>query len=134
MPRKIAPISAPILGRLNKQQQRAIFKILTAQEYVLLKGFPGTGKTRTLIALVELLVKIGKSVLITANTHSAVDNILIGLMEKKIDFLRLGSSARVHSSLSAFTENVLVKDCKTPEDLRTAYDSKVSFFKFLSRN
>lgn len=124
LPRKIAPISAPILGRLNKQQQRAIFKILTAQEYVLLKGFPGTGKTRTLIALVELLVKIGKSVLITANTHSAVDNILIGLMEKKIDFLRLGSSARVHSSLSAFTENVLVKDCKTPEDLRTAYDSK----------
>lgn len=92
----------------------------------MLKGFPGTGKTRTLIALVELLVKIGKSVLITANTHSAVDNILIGLMEKKINFLRLGSSAKVHPSLSKYTERVLTAHCKTPEDLRDAYASKVS--------
>ena len=86
---------------------------------------PGTGKTRTLVALVELLVKTGKSVLVTANTHSAVDNILIGLMERKIDFLRLGSQAKIHSSLANYSEDVVTAQCKTPESLRDVYANKV---------
>ena len=50
---------------------------------------PGTGKTQTVVALVEVLHKIGRSVLITAHTNSAVDNILLKLLDKRIDFLRL---------------------------------------------
>ena len=88
---------------------------------------PGTGKTRTLVALIELLVKIGKSVLVTANTHSAVDNILIGLMERNIDFLRLGSQAKVHPLLTNYSEYVVTAQCKTPESLRDVYASKVRY-------
>ncbi|XP_033220291.1 DNA replication ATP-dependent helicase/nuclease DNA2 [Belonocnema kinseyi] len=122
--KSISSISAPILKRLNSQQQRAIFKILTSREYALLKGMPGTGKTRTIVALVELLVKLGKSVLVTANTHSAVDNILIGLMERNIDFLRLGSQAKIHPSLVSYSEDVVTSQCKTPESLQEVYAGK----------
>lgn len=93
----------------------------------MLKGMPGTGKTRTIVALVELLVKLGKSVLVTANTHTAVDNILIGLMERNIDFLRLGSQAKIHPSLVNYSEDVVTSQCKTPESLREVYAGKVSF-------
>ena len=41
---------------------------------------PGTGKTTVIATLVRYLVSCGKSVLLTAYTHSAVDNILLKLI------------------------------------------------------
>jgi DNA replication ATP-dependent helicase Dna2 len=41
---------------------------------------PGTGKTTAIAALVGVLVKANKSVLLTAFTNSAVDNILLKLV------------------------------------------------------
>ena len=42
-------------------------------------GMPGTGKTSTISCLVQLLAGRGQSVLLTAYTHSAVDNLLAKL-------------------------------------------------------
>lgn len=116
---------ADILGRLNKHQQRAVLKALTANEYILIKGMPGTGKTQTLVALVELLVRIGKSVLITAHTHSAVDNVLLKLIHQKVDFLRLGSAAKIHPLLKHKSEKVVTVNCDSPKSLDAMYNSKV---------
>lgn len=109
------------MGRMNHVQRQAIIKALTCQNYMLIKGLPGTGKSHTLVNLIHILGMMGKSVLITSHTNSAVDNILLRLKERGIKFLRLGSNARIHQSLREFSESTLVEKCKTVEDLEALY-------------
>jgi DNA replication ATP-dependent helicase Dna2 len=52
-----------------------------AEHFVLLRGMPGSGKTTLIVTLIRLLVLMGKTVLLTAYTHSAVDNVLLKLLE-----------------------------------------------------
>ncbi|XP_063987784.1 DNA replication ATP-dependent helicase/nuclease DNA2 isoform X2 [Diachasmimorpha longicaudata] len=118
------PGARRILDRLNKYQQEALTAVLTANDYVLIKGMPGTGKTETLVALIELLSYLGKSVIITAHTHNAVDNILLKLDQRKVDFMRLGSDSRLHPELIHKSESVLTKDCDSPEKLGLVYDKQ----------
>ncbi|KAL2337269.1 hypothetical protein Fmac_011715 [Flemingia macrophylla] len=75
---------------LNDDQRRAIVKILTAKDYALILGMPGTGKTSTLVHAVKALLIRGASILLTAYTNSAVDNLLIKLKAQGIDFVRIG--------------------------------------------
>lgn len=115
-----------IFSKLNENQKQAILKTFSADDYILIKGFPGTGKTQTLVALIELLVKLDKSVLVTANTNTAVDNILLKLLERKVDFIRFGSSARTHSGILHMLDENVTAHCESPESLHTVYCSKVS--------
>jgi DNA replication ATP-dependent helicase Dna2 len=48
-----------------------------ANEFVLIKGYPGSGKTTAIVALIRLIVALGKTVLLTSYTHAAVDNVLV---------------------------------------------------------
>lgn len=48
-----------------------------ARDYLLIKGYPGTGKTTTIASLIAILVKLEKKVLFTSFTNSAVDNLLL---------------------------------------------------------
>ncbi|XP_020290198.1 DNA replication ATP-dependent helicase/nuclease DNA2 [Pseudomyrmex gracilis] len=123
--RSIVSASAEIISDLNDNQQRAVLKAVTANEYVLIKGMPGTGKTQTLVALIELLQTLRSSVLITAHTHSAVDNILLKLLEKNIDFVRLGSSKKIHPLLTCKSEEYAIASCDSPESLEAFYNSKL---------
>nr|XP_012144829.1 PREDICTED: DNA replication ATP-dependent helicase/nuclease DNA2-like isoform X3 [Megachile rotundata] len=124
VPQSIICRNSKILHGLNESQQRAVLKALTANNYMLIKGMPGTGKTQTLIALIELLHEIGQSVLITSHTNSAVDNILLKLLDKNIEFLRLGSSS-IHPSLKSNSERYATAKCCTLEDLETAYSKNI---------
>lgn len=124
LPRSIVSASAKIISDLNENQQRAVLKTMAANEYILIKGMPGTGKTQTLVALIELLQALGSSVLITAHTHSAVDNLLLKLLERNIDFLRLGSTKQIHPLLTCKSEEYALASCDSPESLETFYNSK----------
>ncbi|KAG7018906.1 DNA replication ATP-dependent helicase/nuclease DNA2, partial [Cucurbita argyrosperma subsp. argyrosperma] len=64
---------------LNDDQRRAIIKILTAKDYALILGMPGTGKTSTMVHAVKALLMRGVSILLTSYTNTAVDNLLIKL-------------------------------------------------------
>lgn len=55
------------------------FQILTAKDYALILGMPGTGKTSTMVHAVKALLLRGASILLTSYTNSAVDNLLIKL-------------------------------------------------------
>lgn len=57
-------------------------KVINAKDFTLIQGLPGTGKTSTLTFIARFLVARGKRVLITSYTHSAVDNVMMKLMEK----------------------------------------------------
>lgn len=112
---------------LNSSQKSAIIKALAADHYALIKGMPGTGKTSTIATLIRLLVLMGRSVLVTSHTHSAVDNLLLLLHKHKIDFLRLGSKSRVHPDLWGKCDEVVTQSCNTPEKLSKLYNQKVFY-------
>ncbi|XP_026813718.1 DNA replication ATP-dependent helicase/nuclease DNA2 [Rhopalosiphum maidis] len=114
--------SSGLTLNLNSSQKSAIIKTLTADNYALIKGMPGTGKTSTVVALIQLLVLMGRSVLITSHTHSAVDNLLLLLHKNKIDFLRLGSKTRIHPDLWGKCDEVVSQRCDTPEKLSKLYN------------
>lgn len=66
------------------QQACAVLQILTAKDYALILGMPGTGKTTTLVHAVKALLMRGASILLTSYTNSAVDNLLIKLKTQVI--------------------------------------------------
>ncbi|CAN0262276.1 unnamed protein product, partial [Ectocarpus sp. 4 AP-2014] len=81
---------------LNEDQRDAVRKLVTAKDYALLLGMPGTGKTWTIAFAVRVLLARGASVLITSYTHSAVDNLLLKLIEEGVPCLRVGKPSSVH--------------------------------------
>ncbi|KAK5640049.1 hypothetical protein RI129_010860 [Pyrocoelia pectoralis] len=121
--KEVAIKGTPILRRLNKMQQKAILKSLSSNDYLLINGMPGTGKTDTIVSLIKLLTDLNKSVLVTSHTHSAVDNVCVRLLACGVSILRLGSSAKIHSKLKSYSEEALTKGCHTPEQLEKVYNS-----------
>jgi DNA replication ATP-dependent helicase Dna2 len=80
---------------LNADQKRAMNKVMTAKDYALILGMPGTGKTTVIAEIIKTLVERGKSVLLTSYTHSAVDTILMKLLNAEFGVLRLGNIDKV---------------------------------------
>lgn len=78
-------------------------RVLTAQDCALILGFPGAGKTSTIAAAVMALLSLGKSVLVSAYTNSAVDTILVKLAGLGAPILRLGRPDMVHPALKGYT-------------------------------
>ncbi|CAB0010341.1 unnamed protein product [Nesidiocoris tenuis] len=77
-------------------------------------------------ALIELLVLLGNRVLVSSYTHSAIDNILVGLVGK-VKMMRFAPTHRVHPKLKDFTERALVAklgDSPTHELLEKMYSSQ----------
>ncbi|KAG8667324.1 DNA replication endonuclease-helicase Dna2 [Fusarium poae] len=101
---KAAPTQYTVSDRdnLNVDQHRAIEKVMSAQDYALVLGMPGTGKTTTIAHIIRALTSQGKSVLLTSHTHTAVDNILLKLESDRIPILRLGAPAKVHPQVQQF--------------------------------
>ena len=87
--------TAPALAGLNQDQRLAVRTVLRAQDYALVLGMPGTGKTTVIAAIIDQLVRSGKTVLLTSYTHSAVDNILMKLGDAHFDVLRFGNLDKV---------------------------------------
>lgn len=105
---------------LNVDQHRAIEKVMSAQDYALVLGMPGTGKTTTIAHIIRALTSQGKSVLLTSHTHTAVDNILLKLKGDKIPILRLGAPAKVHPEVQEFA--VLAgQPMKTFDEIKDAW-------------
>ena len=90
------PTLLEIAKPLNSSQNLAMEKVLDAEDYALILGMPGTGKTTVIAALIKMLVGLGKTVFLTSHTHSAVDTILLKLKDG-VDFeiLRVGNMNKV---------------------------------------
>lgn len=70
-------------------------RLLAAQDYTLVLGMPGSGKTSTVVSAVQALVAAGRSVLLTAYTNSAVDNIALKLLHTQAR-AQVSCPTRVH--------------------------------------
>ncbi|MED6209254.1 hypothetical protein PIB30_053003 [Stylosanthes scabra] len=102
---------------LNDDQCKAILKILAAKDYALILGMPGTGKTSTLVHAVKALLERGSSILLTAYTNSAVDNLLMKLKAQDVDFVRIGRPEAVHE--------VVRGHCLSATNIRNVEDIKI---------
>ncbi|CAI5760795.1 unnamed protein product [Candida verbasci] len=94
--------SIKTVSKLNLDQNQAIIKSCQVQDYLLIIGMPGTGKTSVIAELIKILIAQGKSILITSYTNTAVDNILIKLKKMNIDFLRIGYPLRTHPDIHEY--------------------------------
>jgi DNA replication ATP-dependent helicase Dna2 len=89
---------------LNVDQRRVIEKVMSAKDYALVLGMPGTGKTTTIAHIIRALAGQGKSVLLASYTHTAVDNILLKIKDDGIPILRLGAVGKVHPEVQNFAD------------------------------
>lgn len=111
-----------LTSNLNEDQMNALVKVDSCNDYALILGMPGTGKTTVIAQMVKMLVMKGKSVLLTSFTHSAVDNVLLKLNEIGIDFIRLGAVEKMHPSI----KDIVMKkknNLDTTEKLGQHYDA-----------
>ena len=91
--------------KLNPGQKEAVRRVLVSHDYTLLLGLPGTGKTATLSLIVRALVARHERILLTSYTHSAVDNLMLKLIDEGMNptyLLRLGSPESVHPTVHPF--------------------------------
>jgi len=91
LPQNISKLTKPLL-EYNPIQQEAILQAMNTPDFYLIQGPAGTGKTSVIIEIVNQLVQLGKSVLVSAFTNMAIDNVAIKLHQHNIDFIRLGRS------------------------------------------
>jgi DNA replication ATP-dependent helicase Dna2 len=87
----------------NEAQNDAVNAALRADDFALIHGPPGTGKTYTLAQTVRGLVERGERVLLSAFTNRAVDNAIEALEAQGFtDVLRWGSETGVRDDMQGY--------------------------------
>ncbi|MGM0574273.1 MAG: AAA domain-containing protein [Myxococcota bacterium] len=99
----------PFDADLNRPQREAVSRALAAQDVALVHGPPGTGKTRTLVEIARQAVRRGESVLATAASNTAVDNLAERLARAGVEVVRVGHPARVSDAVQARTLDALLE-------------------------
>jgi superfamily I DNA and/or RNA helicase len=80
-PKSLQPISLQTenwewyLDKLNENQKLAVRKAVASNGVFLLQGPPGTGKTQVIAEIIGHLIENGKKVLVSSETHKAIDNV-----------------------------------------------------------
>ncbi|MGB3800939.1 MAG: AAA domain-containing protein, partial [Lewinella sp.] len=99
-PRQAPPHPTEISDELTEEQDTILRKIITAPDYFLLWGPPGTGKTSKMLhhLVRHLLLNTGENLLLVAYTNRAVDEICESIERIRTtdgspfrDYLRIGS-------------------------------------------
>ena len=112
---------------LNDSQQGAIRFALASRDVALIHGPPGTGKTHTLIELIQQCLRRGQRLLVCGPSNISVDNIVERLASKKIPMVRLGHPARLLPGVLNHSLEVLTKTSEAAaivSDVRTEMDAK----------
>lgn len=96
-------------NHLDKYQKEAVFKAINSNSIFLLQGPPGTGKTQTITEMVYQFNKLGKKVLLSSQTHVAIDNV-IERLPNELDVLpiRLINSERKSKTSGNYLPDKLV--------------------------
>jgi superfamily I DNA and/or RNA helicase len=103
---------------LNESQQLAVKGIVYNDNLAIVHGPPGTGKTTTLIEAIVQSVKLGKRILVTASSNTAVDNVAKGLLDKEIDILRVGNTLKVDDDIFSSTPEGKMQEAKELKEIK----------------
>lgn len=97
------------LSNLDDSQRAAIRFALSSEDFAIIHGPPGTGKTTTVVELIRQCIRRGERVLACAPSNLAVDNLLEKLLDANENALRIGHPARVMPSLREHTLDIQVE-------------------------
>ncbi|ELZ19188.1 DNA replication factor Dna2, partial [Haloterrigena salina JCM 13891] len=92
----------------NDAQDEAVRLAVGAEDFALIHGPPGTGKTYTIARAIRAMVERGERVLLSAFTNRAVDNALEALLEQLDDVVddervvRVGSESGVREDMEPY--------------------------------
>ena len=90
--------------RLNKDQECGVMNSIKAEDFHLIIGPPGTGKTYVIEELIRQFIKRNQKLLVTAWTNLAVDNIIKRLSKKETkNLVRIGPINEVDSEVKKFS-------------------------------
>jgi predicted DNA helicase len=95
---------------LNPEQLDAVGLALSARDFALVHGPPGTGKSTVLAELGVQFARQGKRLLCTAASNAAVDHLLVLCLDAGLNAVRVGHPARVLPHLQQHTLDLLVED------------------------
>jgi ATP-dependent RNA/DNA helicase IGHMBP2 len=95
---------------LNPEQRDAASRALAAEDFFLVHGPPGTGKSHVLAEVAAQAVSRGQRVLATAASNAAVDHLMELCLDAGLRAVRVGHPARVSPRLQAHTLDVVVEE------------------------
>lgn len=117
-PPSFRSVDIPPKAALNPAQQEALRNALAAQDVAIIHGPPGTGKTTTLVQVIEEVVKEEKQVLVCAPSNAAVDLLCDKLSEQGLQTLRIGHPARVNEDMLPYTLDARAANHKSYKELK----------------
>jgi ATP-dependent RNA/DNA helicase IGHMBP2 len=88
---------------LNPSQITAVENMLGMDDFLVIHGPPGTGKTTTLVEGIYQLTKKEKQVLVCSPSNSAVDLLVEKLAQIGLKVLRIGNISRVNEDILSQT-------------------------------
>ena len=102
--------SIPKVEGLNESQMTAISMAHATHRIAIIHGPPGTGKTTTLIGLIQGLCTYENKILVTAPSNKAVDLLAKLIDERGLRVLRIGHVTRMGDSISALSLDEQVRN------------------------
>lgn len=114
----------PVFQNKENPQTQAIEKAVGNKNILLIQGPPGTGKTTVITEIVKQLIKRGEKILVTSQTHIAVDNVLERIKgDARINIARIGNE----DSISEFAVEYLFEEAtkKFSDKVQKIVDIKI---------
>lgn len=109
-------------NRLNPSQRKAISDALGSPDLFLIHGPPGTGKTSTLIEFIYQACRRGEKLLATADSNTAVDNMLERLAKRDLKVVRIGHPVRIAEALHKYSIHYIFEQESQSAALKEAWE------------
>jgi superfamily I DNA and/or RNA helicase/predicted RNA-binding protein with RPS1 domain len=99
----------PVFQNKENPQTQAVKKAVGNKNILLIQGPPGTGKTTVITEIVKQLIRRGEKILVTSQTHIAVDNVLERIKDDaRINIARVGHQ----DTISEFAAEFLIDEAR----------------------
>ncbi len=121
------------ISKLNRSQNAAVQKIISAKDIAIIHGPPGTGKTTTLVQAIRLTLQTEKQVLVCSSSNTAVDLLTEKLHREGIIVLRLGNPARISEEVLMNTLDSKVASHLSYKDLKSYRKTAEEYFRMAGK-
>jgi superfamily I DNA and/or RNA helicase len=118
---------------LNPEQREAVTLSLSARDFALVHGPPGTGKSSVLAEVAVQLARQGRRLLAAAASNAAVDHLLELCLAAGLRAVRVGHPARVLPHLQAHTLDLAVEEHPDRKLARELFDEAFDLLGYARR-